>query len=371
MHVCPECGKKMATMGGLEIHMDLAHRPAARAGARAEPDADLTAVPATAAAAAVPGAARIPARGDVLPRERPHTGSKLTAVPVIALAIVALLVAGVASALVRRDTGPTTPLAMVEAAASTTSATRTAQVSVTVKGGSGALANGITVDGGFDFSNRRATMVIDPSRFGISGIRGVGKIQAIADYSSGFVLYMKFPPELSPELAAKPWVKIDVGALLKQAGVDTDLGALTQGQSNDPTSGLQLLRGADSVVTVGTEEIRGEPTTHYRLVVDLDKAIANAPASQRDALTKLAKLYTVHTFPVDVWLDAQGRVHRFQQTVDPSTIHLPAGLPAQAVGLGGPITTTYELYDFGSEVDAQVPPPDQITDLGSLLQQGH
>ncbi|MBV8303008.1 MAG: hypothetical protein JOZ04_02280, partial [Acidimicrobiia bacterium] len=102
MHVCPECGKKMATMGGLEIHMDLAHRPAARAGARAEPDADLTAVPATAAAAAVPGAARIPARGDVLPRERPHTGSKLTAVPVIALAIVALLVAGVASALVRR-----------------------------------------------------------------------------------------------------------------------------------------------------------------------------------------------------------------------------------------------------------------------------
>jgi len=26
MHACPECGKTLATAGGLEVHMELAHR---------------------------------------------------------------------------------------------------------------------------------------------------------------------------------------------------------------------------------------------------------------------------------------------------------------------------------------------------------
>ena len=125
------------------------------------------------------------------------------------------------------------------------------------------------------------------------------------------------------------------------------------------------------MVTVGKEAIRGTDTTHYRLVVNLDKAIAQAPASQRDALTKLTNLYTIHTFPVDVWLDAQGRLRRFQQTIDPSTIHLPAGLSGPANPFAaGPVTVTYELYDFGSQVDVNIPPADQVTDLNQLIRQG-
>ena len=349
----------MATAGGLEIHLELAHRP--DSPRVAEP---VGATPGAAVATVAPGRAAI----DIVPLERPRRHSKLTAVPLIAFAVVALLVAGVASALVRNNEGTSTPLAMVQASASTTASAGTAQVSVTVKGTSGPLANGISVDGGFDFDNHRADLEVDPSKLGVSG---VGKVEAIADYSSGFVMYMKFPAELSSELGGKPWVKIDVGSFLKQAGVDVDLGALTQGQSNDPTSGLQLLRGADGVANEGTETIRGTETTHYLLAVNLDKAIAHAPAGERDALTKLAALYTVHTFPVEVWLDAQGRVRRFQQTIDPSTIHLPAGLSTQDNPFtAGRITTTYELYDFGSEVDVSIPPADQVTDLNALISQG-
>ena len=175
-----------------------------------------------------------PQRIDVLPLERPRRESKLTGVPLIAFAIVALLVAGIASALARRNEGPSTPLAMVQASASTTADAGTAKVSVTAKSSSGPLAREITVDGGFDFASRRASMEMDVSKFGLSGI---GKIEAVADYSSGLVMYMKFPAQLASELGGKPWVKMDVGALLKQAGLDVDLGALTQGQSADPTSG--------------------------------------------------------------------------------------------------------------------------------------
>src|SRR5207248_7186265 len=90
-------------------------------------------------------------------------------------------------------------------------------------------------------------------------------------------------------------------------------GSLVQGQSNDPTQGLGMVRGAANEVVVGTEDVRGTPTTHYRVTVDLDKAIADAPSSERESLTKLSSLYTVRTFPVDVWLDSGGRVRRYQQ----------------------------------------------------------
>src|SRR5436305_3655499 len=303
----------MATAGRLEIHSELAHK----AGAPAQPDPE-----------PVAGA---PVQMEAVPLERPRKAgsSNRTAVPVLAFFVVVMLLAGVAAAFVRGNepTVPATPLAMVQASASTTADSGTARVSATVKGTSGPLVNGITLDGGFDFDSRRARLDVDPSKFGVPG---VGKIEAIVDYSAGLIMYMKFPTQFSSEFGGKPWVKMDVGAFMKQAGFDVDLGALAQGQSNDPTSGLELLRGADTVVTVGTEDVRGTPTTHYRLVVNVDKAIAEAPADQRDALTKLQNLSTTHTFPLDVWLDGDGRVRRFQQTIDPSTIHLPANIPAAA-----------------------------------------
>jgi hypothetical protein len=346
VHVCPECGKKMATAGGLEIHTELAHKPGAPVQPVLEPEA------------AVPAAAGI----DVPPLERPRRQSPLTAAPFIAMAIVALLVAGVASALVRGNQSPSTPLAMVQASATTTQHAGTARVSATIKGLSGPLANGITIDGGYDFDNRRAEMEIDPSKFGVAG---VGRIEAIADYSSGLIMYMKFPSQMAGELGNKPWVKMDVGALLKQAGLDVNLGSLTQGQSNDPTQGLSMVRGADSVVPVGVEDVRGTPTTHYRVTVNLDRAIAEAPADERPTLTQLASLYTVRTFPVDVWIDSNGRVNRYQQTIDPSTMHVPGGTNVSS----GPLTMTYELYDFGAEVDVNIPPADQTTDLNQLIHQ--
>jgi hypothetical protein len=358
----------MATAGGLEIHIELAHKadaePAAATASAQAPDF-------RASSADNPplthGSRAQGARVDVVPMERPRRqSSRLTATPFIAMAIVALLVAGVASALVRRNESPSTTLAMVQASATATEHTGTARVSFTMKGASGPLANGVTVDGGYDFDNRRAEMEIDPSKLGVSG---VGRIEAIADYSSGLVMYMKFPAQIASKLGNKPWVKMDVGALMKDAGLDVNLGSLTQGQSNDPTQGLSMVRGADSVMPVGVEDVRGTPTTHYRVTVNIDKAIAEAPADQRSTLTQLASLYTVRTFPIDVWIDSSGRLDRYQQSIDPSTIHLPAGTPASANPFTTPITMTYELYDFGAPVDVSIPPADQVTDLNQLIHQ--
>src|SRR5947209_14347862 len=113
----------MATAGGLEIHTEIAHKPAGPARETLE------------AAPVAPA----PPRAEVVPLERPRQQSKLTAVPAIALAVVALLVAGIASALVRGNEKPASPLAMVQAAASKTTDVGTARVSATVKSDSGIL----------------------------------------------------------------------------------------------------------------------------------------------------------------------------------------------------------------------------------------
>lgn len=343
----------MATAGGLEIHQQIAHGASPELAAVYEPGSvdEAAQVPSL---ASVPRAQRDPRA--VVAMERPRSKSDRTATPFIAMAIVALLVAGVASALVRRNASPTTPLAMVQAAASTTSDAGTARV--------WASANGISIDGGYDFTSRRAEMEVDGSKFGAPEI---GKIEAVVDYSNGLVMYMKFPPQMTKDLGGKSWVKFDVGTLLKQSGVDVDLSALTQGQSADPTSGLGMLRGADSVTTVGTETVRGVDTTHYHLVVNIDKALAQAPAAQRDALGKLVNLYTVHTFPMDVWLDSDGRVRRVTESIDSANIRNPAGVPPAFKGV---LTVTYEMYDFGAPVNVQVPPADQTTDLSQLLKNG-
>ena len=178
---------------------------------------------------------------------------------------------------------------------------------------------------------------------------------------------MKLPAQAVAELGGKPWAKLDVGALMRQLGMDVDIGSLLQGQSNDPTQGLGMVRGADNVVKIGEEKIRDVDTTHYQVLVDLDKAITEAPTPEaRDAMKKLVNLYTLRKVPVDVWLDNDGRVRRFQESLSSGVIRLPAGLQTQGDPLAGHVTVTYDLYDFGRPVDVQLPPPNQVADLNQL-----
>ena len=88
MHVCPECGKTIATAGGLEIHSELAHRPAPQVAA--EPDVSFV--------------VDAPSPGP-LPSPGPAPASLLRGydptLPLTALLVLALLLAGVVVALHR------------------------------------------------------------------------------------------------------------------------------------------------------------------------------------------------------------------------------------------------------------------------------
>lgn len=100
MHTCPECGKVMATIGGLEIHMEMQHAPTpSKAGLDPEPIAELERAP-------VPPSARpsSPARRRYDPT-----------VPLTALLVLALLIVGVGAA-VHRATNPSPAASLTSAA---------------------------------------------------------------------------------------------------------------------------------------------------------------------------------------------------------------------------------------------------------------
>jgi len=142
-----------------------------------------------------------------------------------------------------------------------------------------------------------------------------------------------------------------------------DLSSLTSTQSNDPTSGMQLLAGADQVTTVGSDTVRGAVTTHYRVTVDLKKAVQAAPPAARAAVQKLVGLYAIPTLPVDVWIDGNERIRRESIVMDP----LDLTLPVAATGATGKITITVEFYNFGAPVDTAPPPSSDVSDLSNLL----
>lgn len=186
-----------------------------------------------------------------------------------------------------------------------------------------------------------------------------GSIDALVDVGArkvrfrevvdGTVVYMKLP---HPMPTGQHWLKFDL-AKMHQSGVD--YGSLLQANQSDPTQMLEYLRGASSsIVRVGEEAVRGTPTTHYHVVLEYDRIAANAPADVRDAVRRsiqqLEQVSGIRSVPADVWVDDQGRVRR--ETIE---MHFENTLLA-----GMSMRMSFELYDFGVEVDA-APPADSDT----------
>ena len=92
---------------------------------------------------------------------------------------------------------------------------------------------------------------------------------------------------------------------------------------------LEYLRSVgDDVTEVGTERVRGVDTTHYRATV---------------RLTELGASPELDRYPVEVWLDEDGRTRRYRSGT-----------------LGTDEVLVWEFFDFGVEVDLSPPAPDKI-----------
>jgi hypothetical protein len=168
------------------------------------------------------------------------------------------------------------------------------------------------------------------------------------------LIYLHLPEKLGAQLGGKPWLKLDLEKLAKSQGID--LGALQSTSNSDPTQQLDQLRGAGKVTRVGSEKVRGTPTTHYRATIDLRKAAKKVPAAQREearrSIDRLIKLQGRSTLPVEVWIDDKGRLRRERVT--------------QRVQ-GQSLDFTMDLYDFGTREALKAPPASQTQDFSDVV----
>lgn len=213
-------------------------------------------------------------------------------------------------------------------------------------------ASELTGEGAGDFRTERVdmTMTLPPSE-------GGGQARAVID---GAVLYLRVPflERFLPEDVT--WLRVDPATAGEQLGVD--LSQLLQAGQGDPTLTLETLRGvADDVETVGEEELHGVTVTHYRATVSKDRVLEDvAEEIREDVRTLFDQLGLPDSYPLEVWIDADGLPHRLRFSVQSTT----------ASG-GDPVTQTVtaEFFDFGAEVDITPPPGEETVDLAELTAQ--
>ncbi|WP_369205666.1 LppX_LprAFG lipoprotein [Streptomyces sp. PU-14G] len=170
------------------------------------------------------------------------------------------------------------------------------------------------------------------------------------------VLYQKLPKESASRLPdGKTWMKIDLGRLQGSGAGGAGAGM------NNPADSLAYSKSLSEkdVKKLGTEDVNGTETTHYRVDLDLSKLAKGDPEQEKKLRAQLGD-----RVPVELWIDDKGLTRRQQ-------IELTA---RDSAGSGSAkktkIATTVELSDFGTDVDVQAPPSGKTADLTDEVAKG-
>jgi hypothetical protein len=203
----------------------------------------------------------------------------------------------------------------------------------------------MTGTGAIDYQNNKGQLTLSVPA---SDLVPAMNVEEIVD---GTIAYVKVTDGNGKSVSSKPWTKVDLADRAGQTGFD-GLGA----QQSNPAQYLDMLRGgADNMTKVGTETLRGTKTTHYTMQVDFAKAAQASSGDQKKSFEKLAEIYK-KPVPVEVWVDGKGVLRKLVITLDMSSL----GDSFAQLGLSGTTRVEEELYDFGTPVNVEAPPADQV-----------
>jgi hypothetical protein len=176
------------------------------------------------------------------------------------------------------------------------------------------------------------------ARFGDEGVQmhasGSGA-QAMELILVGKAMYMK-----SADLGTgDKWLKIDM------SDPDSLFGML--GKATDPAVMLKAMEEPKKLELVGSEEVDGVVTNHYRITLD--------PAQYLDAMDFPAAMTDMlpQELVTEMWVDADDRPRQFEQTME---------VPAMGGGKPTTSTTRGTYSDFGTDVEIQAPPASEVTE---------
>lgn len=200
-------------------------------------------------------------------------------------------------------------------------------------------ASKFDLDGGVDFKNNSTSLKTSLADLGIPGLES-SKVEIRLVGETAYIRVGDLIGGIgSALLGGKEWISMDLSAL----GGDSPAGA-------NPANLLAMLRGIADVEEVGTESIRGNQTTHYTGRINMSKAIGAAPSADKKQVSSVFENLS-NEFPVDVWVDEQGR------TVKLST---------NGGGSESNFSFSLEFFDFGAELNISAPPSSDVGSLGGF-----
>jgi len=264
-------------------------------------------------------------------------------------AVAALALTGCAqSSTAYRSAPGATPREAVVAAALATGTAGTAKVSLDVRGGSGSDALAASVAGTIALDGSKADLTATLPK----GTLGSDAPLAVHERVVAKKAYLSLDgvsplPGLMPDM----WVSVDVDS----APGATGLGSLASTGGVRPL--LDTLRSVTTVTELGPQQVGGVATTHYRATITASSLVGSlaglAPGGSIPGLPAgaIPGLPSDAAVPVDVWVDASGRL---------------VGLTA-ALGSGGSPAASVRLAfaDFGAPL--QVSAPSGALDLSGLF----
>ncbi|HVV36499.1 MAG TPA: LppX_LprAFG lipoprotein [Acidimicrobiales bacterium] len=220
------------------------------------------------------------------------------------------------------------PAAALAAAATRTAEGNSVKLDLSAKTASLTVATG---NGAYDFDKKTG-------RFTLAGA-------LLSNFDLIFTpdkVYIKTPQ------GPKKWAAL-TDAELANSGSTSFLASIRS--QLDPRETLRNLgSGTKNAKVVGKEKVRGTDTTHVHADVDLsDAAIAKAPVDAQDSLRQARQSLGADSYPIDVWLDGDGRVRRLSYSL--------------TVGEGTQRATTtvqLEFYDFGKDPGIVIPPASDV-----------
>lgn len=119
------------------------------------------------------------------------------------------------------------------------------------------------------------------------------------------------------------------------------------GKATDPEVMFKAMEAPKKLELVGTEEVDGVETNHYRITMDPTKYLEamEFPPAMADMMPK--ELVT------EMWVDGDDLPRKFSQSLE-----------VPAMGGGKPTSTSSEgtYSDFGTDVEIEAPPADQVTE---------
>jgi hypothetical protein len=183
------------------------------------------------------------------------------------------------------------------------------------------------------------------------------KIEIVQD---GDVSYVKFPALDDQLPAGKSWIRASEGDAAGQAGFDFD--ELEQFAETDPREVLDSLRAVTSdVETIGSEDLRGVETTHYRAVIDPTELARIAPTGDEKKsqalVDQLAAQSGLGAIPVDVWIDETGLVRK---------LALSFAATQPGTSQSSDVSLAFEMWDYGESVDIELPSASQVADASAV-----